>query len=912
MSRGKSINAYKYLIIGLTFLNLYLLSSQSSFAEYIDWYSNSWSYRRAITIDNSSNPSALTNYQVRIDLSSSNFDFSKAQLSGADLLFTDSDGITVLSHWIESYNSSAQTATIWVKVPSIPASSNKTIYLYYGNSTADTSSNGDNTFEFFDDFESPDVASGYFSLSSPSTVLPQDQGWEVTPPHTLSVVEANMGGYRYWGYYGTAGANEGVGVAFSNDLINWTKYSANPTITNARWPSVLKVGDTFYLTYDKNYLQPGTRYITLATSTDGIHFADAKNLVSSSGIINNNNLFLDPADSTYYLYYRDSSQGYNIQVRHASSVTDLDTAPAQSTGAYGAAPNMIFWNGKYILATEVMSTTGAGGSSWLGIWLSYFYESDSPTSNFSPLANNPIVDDGNACPFQHIFDGTLYLHTCKLTGSTWSMQLRTADTVSGRETVYKPAASKWSSHSITSSSWQVINTTQPDGRKGNVLSGHANNRSILYTNHYSGDDYVVEANGQQIGGRNWAIVSRSDGTVRNMYVAPLYEDIDAGNNQYLSRFASSGNATLGNYAVGAIDKNTWYKQSLASLGSSLKVFYGDALSVSATDTTLASGRPGIYLESAYGVSSTEAVRALLDNFFVRKAVSIEPSISVRNAETMDLTGPDNEDGNTDFELVSISSISGINRDGKLESEDKLKGGTPIARTHKNNPSLKFEKIEDKDSGIDYYQIRLTDTHKGSTRKKGNDYVWIDNIPDGNPSGSNRRDRGGLIIYYEGDKIKLKPNGKEYRLNGGNYYVRIRAYDKAGNHTDSDEVLLMIDDKYASGDSNSYGKPTSLSISNIGTLNYNENYKKYYYTANNFSIKGQVEPTNIKASIDLTIDGQAQPAIETGEGGEFLIPTTLSTGEHTIEVKVAGADLLKEFAITIDPSCQLFPIGICLN
>ena len=33
------------------------------------------------------------------------------------------------------------------------------------------------------------------------TVLVEDQGWEGSAPHTLSVVEMNLDGYQYWGYY---------------------------------------------------------------------------------------------------------------------------------------------------------------------------------------------------------------------------------------------------------------------------------------------------------------------------------------------------------------------------------------------------------------------------------------------------------------------------------------------------------------------------------------------------------------------------------------------------------------------------------------------------------------------------------------------------------------------------------------
>lgn len=117
------------------------------------WYDNNWQYRREITIDNSSNSNALTNYQVEVDLTSSNFDFSKANSDGSDLRFTDDDGTTLIDFWIESWDNSGQTATLWVEVPSIPASSTKNIYMYYGNASATSASNGDNTFIFFDDFE---------------------------------------------------------------------------------------------------------------------------------------------------------------------------------------------------------------------------------------------------------------------------------------------------------------------------------------------------------------------------------------------------------------------------------------------------------------------------------------------------------------------------------------------------------------------------------------------------------------------------------------------------------------------------------------------------------------------------------------------------------------------------------------
>jgi len=113
------------------------------------WWNTDWKYRRAITIQSDD---ALTDYQILIQLNSSNFDFSKANPDGSDIRFVDEDDATKLSYWIEEWNASSQTAKIWVNVPSIPIDE-KTIYLYYNNSEATSESDGDAVFEFFDDFD---------------------------------------------------------------------------------------------------------------------------------------------------------------------------------------------------------------------------------------------------------------------------------------------------------------------------------------------------------------------------------------------------------------------------------------------------------------------------------------------------------------------------------------------------------------------------------------------------------------------------------------------------------------------------------------------------------------------------------------------------------------------------------------
>ncbi len=113
------------------------------------WYDLSWSYRRPVTVSNTS-ATVLVDYQVKLVLDSS-FTFDQAQNDGSDLRLTANDGITLIPFWIEKWDLVGQSAIIWAKVPFLPAG-DSTIYFYYGNASATALSNGEATFELFDDF----------------------------------------------------------------------------------------------------------------------------------------------------------------------------------------------------------------------------------------------------------------------------------------------------------------------------------------------------------------------------------------------------------------------------------------------------------------------------------------------------------------------------------------------------------------------------------------------------------------------------------------------------------------------------------------------------------------------------------------------------------------------------------------
>ena len=97
-----------------------------------------WTKRKPIKIKNTG--AALSDFQVKIIVDYTfdmNYDFS-------DLRFVDNDEKTELNYWIEEYTIFS-TATVWVKVPSIP-NGEKTIYMYYGNPDASSTTDFDDTF----------------------------------------------------------------------------------------------------------------------------------------------------------------------------------------------------------------------------------------------------------------------------------------------------------------------------------------------------------------------------------------------------------------------------------------------------------------------------------------------------------------------------------------------------------------------------------------------------------------------------------------------------------------------------------------------------------------------------------------------------------------------------------------------
>ncbi|WP_440948224.1 DUF2341 domain-containing protein [Methanosarcina sp. T3] len=143
---------------------------------------------KTITISPSSD-GTLTDYQVKLDI---NYE-SEMQSDFDDLRFVDENGI-LLPYWIEEKVDSSY-AKVWVKVPVIDGIDGATIKMYYGNSYVSSAENGNDVFEFFDDFESGVIDSDKWNEVGSPTIVDDggDKVLKVTPNNGVNTINKFSG-----------------------------------------------------------------------------------------------------------------------------------------------------------------------------------------------------------------------------------------------------------------------------------------------------------------------------------------------------------------------------------------------------------------------------------------------------------------------------------------------------------------------------------------------------------------------------------------------------------------------------------------------------------------------------------------------------------------------------------------------
>ena len=102
-----------------------------------EWYNDSWEFRKNITLSLNTATgvdSDLTDFPVLISFTDTDLIQTNESL-GRDFVFTQSDGITVLSHEIEKFDNTTGEIIAWVKLPTMSASATTEIYIYYKGDT---------------------------------------------------------------------------------------------------------------------------------------------------------------------------------------------------------------------------------------------------------------------------------------------------------------------------------------------------------------------------------------------------------------------------------------------------------------------------------------------------------------------------------------------------------------------------------------------------------------------------------------------------------------------------------------------------------------------------------------------------------------------------------------------------------
>ncbi len=282
-----------------------------------NWYDPDWQYRNAVVVTNTAG-SVLTDYQVRITLDDS-FDFTKAESDGNDVRFSDTDGVTLIPFWLESWDNVLLQASVWVKVPVIPVGGT-TLFIYYGNPDASTTPP--------EPVEVPPA--GPFARATGNPITPSGAtGTSLLAENIVFDPVTN----HYWlclANYSQAA----ISLCYSDnpaDPASWI-WSGNVVTSFTQFfsgaPHLLKYEDTWYLFYtDRPHIMVAT-----ASNVAGPYTINPTPVLSPSGPsawdtfrVDEPYIFYRASDNKWVMIYMGDAGGTTEQVGYATA--DFITGP---------------------------------------------------------------------------------------------------------------------------------------------------------------------------------------------------------------------------------------------------------------------------------------------------------------------------------------------------------------------------------------------------------------------------------------------------------------------------------------------------------------------------------------------------------------------------------------------------------
>ncbi|HOT16759.1 MAG TPA: DUF2341 domain-containing protein [Bacteroidales bacterium] len=277
-----------------------------------------WSYRMPVTVTNPGT-SELVDFQVQVFLNGDNFNFAGTLADGSDIRFTSDNGTAQIPFWIEYWDQANDTASIWIKVPSIPVGGT-VVYLYYGNPVPTVPS----------DIIAETPPAGPYTKHPDNPIVPIDDpyitdGNDATIPGrgllAENIVYDDVTGH-YWMIFANYRSSS-VGLVWSDDPSDpaaWHWHSG-AVVTSANAPHLMKHNGTWYIYFSR---WPNIRYATSAT-VNGTFTEPANNIVlSPSGDLWDQARVDEPyvfqrSDGTWIMLYMGDRGGATEQVGYAYS-----------------------------------------------------------------------------------------------------------------------------------------------------------------------------------------------------------------------------------------------------------------------------------------------------------------------------------------------------------------------------------------------------------------------------------------------------------------------------------------------------------------------------------------------------------------------------------------------------------------
>ena len=417
------------------------------------WYNLSWRERKVITIDHTkvSGSSNLVNFPVLVSVTDPTL-IGVAKLDGSDILFTALDGASKLAHEIETYNPSTGQLIAWVSVPTLSASVDTVLYVYYGNASAanqqnptgvwdsnyegvwhlangttlsgnDSTSNANNAVTLngstaaageIDGAASMNGSSNFIEVSNSSSL----NGWS---QQTVSLWMKAQTGMQTFARLIEKGANNEWTLMFINQQLTLQNLATNSVAIRTSMAVADNTWHKIDVTMDNNSK-------AIAIYVDGALNVSGTSATSAS--TTNNNLYMGEYGGGGYFY-----QGLMDEVRisntlrsaawiateynnESSPSTFLSEGTQQNSGAV-ASPAFSPAGGTYTSAQMVTISSATSGAS-----IRYTTDGSTPTETAGTLYSTPIAVSSamtiNAIAYESgMLDSAVATAGYTITGSSW-------------------------------------------------------------------------------------------------------------------------------------------------------------------------------------------------------------------------------------------------------------------------------------------------------------------------------------------------------------------------------------------------------------------------------------------------------------------------------------------------------------